>query len=271
MHLISAHLRFFLEPAIKFRGRDYIDVAGLQSGEGWTFDPYKKEQKTPFSTPLAARQAVEFPLALYGRTPVKPAINQEGPYDHPIENDRVPLPPRKAGYWSFLSGAPGFTYGCFGVWNWGVPIAWFPCYDFPAAVDLPSAAQMTHLAEFFGAIPWWTLEPRHELVQNPSDDPLRKIVLAKSPEGDLAVAYLPDNAVATIDMQACGVFTSRVRTTLRPSRTGTTRRSGYRSSTTRSITATSRRTMAPWVKSITITSSGTAPKYGSMARGRSTM
>lgn len=202
VHLISAHPRFFLAPAITFHGKDYIDVVGLQTGEGWTFDPYKKEAKTPFSTPLAARQAVEFPLALYGRTPVKPVINQEGPYDHPLENGREPLPPRKAGYWSFLSGAPGFTYGCFGVWNWGVPIKWFPCYDFPAAVDLPSAEHMTHLAKFFGAIRWWTLEPRHKLVQNPSDDPMRKIVLAKNPEGDLAVAYLPDNAVATIDMKA---------------------------------------------------------------------
>ncbi len=202
MHLISAHPRFFLDAAITFHGKHYVDFAGVQTGEGWTYDPYKKEKPTPFSTPLAARNAIEFPLALYHRTPPKPVINQEGPYDHPIESGRVPLPPRKAGYWSFLSGAAGHTYGCFGVWNWGVPIKWFPCYDHKAALDLPSVAQMKHLSEFFGALPWWTLEPCHELVQTQPDDWVRKMALAKSDAGDLAVAYLPDNTQITIDMRA---------------------------------------------------------------------
>ena len=132
----------------------------------------------------------------------KPVINQEGPYDHPIENGRVPLPPRKAGYWSFLSGAPGFTYGCFGIWNWGVPIKWFPCYDFHQALTLPSATHTKYMAQFFSALPWWTLEPHHELVEDPSHDPMMKVVFATSPAGDLGVAYLPDNASVTLDMTA---------------------------------------------------------------------
>ncbi|MBM3335507.1 DUF4038 domain-containing protein [Candidatus Sumerlaeota bacterium] len=203
VHLISAHPRFFLEPAITFHGKDYIDVAGIQTGEGWTFDPYKKELRKPFSTPLAAQNAFEWPLALYQRAPVKPVINQEGPYGHPLESDgRAPLPPRKAGYWSFLSGAQGHTYGCFGIWNWGAPIKWFPSYDFKTALNLPSVAQMKYMAEFFGAIRWWTLEPHHELIQNQPTEWMLKMGLAKSASGDLAVAYLPDNAEITIEMRA---------------------------------------------------------------------
>lgn len=201
VHLISAHPRFLLEPAITFHGKDYVDVAGVQSGEGWTADPYKKEPKTPFLTPLAAQNAYEWPLGLYRRVPAKPIVNQEGPYDHPLEPDgRIPLPPRKSAYWSFLSGACGFTYGCFGIWNWGVPIKWYPAYDFATAVNLPAVAEMKHLARFFGSIRWWTLEPRHELVPYQATDPMRRLVVAASQAGDLLVAYLPDNASITLNL-----------------------------------------------------------------------
>ena len=202
IHLISAHPRFLPEPATIFHGKDYVDAAGVQTGEGWTYDPYRKEEPKPFSTSLAARNAIEFPLALYRRTPIKPVINQEGPYDHPMERGRVPLASRKAGYWSFLSGARGYTYGCFGIWNWGLPIRWMPAYDYETALNLPSVTHMKYMAEFFSAISWWTLEPRHETVQNQADNWIRKMVLAKSPSGDLALAYLPDNAAITIDMKA---------------------------------------------------------------------
>lgn len=204
MHLISAHPRFLLEPAIVFHGQDYIDVAGLQSGEGWTHDPYRKDKPKPFSSPLAAQNAIEFPLALYQRTPVKPVINQEGPYDHPPETKppRVSLPPRKAGYWSFLSGATGHTYGCFGIWNWGLPVRWMPTYDYETALHRPSVTHMKYMSEFFSALHWWTLEPRHDLVRNQAESWMQKMVLAKSSVGDLAVAYLPDNAEITIDMHA---------------------------------------------------------------------
>ncbi len=198
-HLLSAHPRFLLEPAIAAHGRDWVDIVGFQSGEGWMHDPYKKLPKQPFSTALAAQNAWEWPLLLYGRSPAKPLINQEVPYDHPIEADgRLPLPPHKAGYWSFLSGAPGLTYGCFGIWNWGTPIRWMPTYDFPAALTLPSVTHLKHLAEFFAGLPWWTLEPRPELVPFPATDPLRRIAVAASPVGDLVVAYLPDNDSVTL-------------------------------------------------------------------------
>lgn len=201
VHLISAHPRFFLEPAVVFHGKDYVDVVGVQPGEGWTHDPYKKEPKTPFSTPLAAQNAWEWPLHLYRLAPAKPIVNQEGSYDHPLEADgRVPLPPRKSAYWSFLSGAPGFTYGCFGIWNWGVPIRWYPAYDFATALDLPAVAQIKHLAEFFGGIAWATLEPRHELVPYQATDPMRRLAVAASPAGALLVAYLPDNDGITLNL-----------------------------------------------------------------------
>jgi hypothetical protein len=61
---------------------------------------------------------------------------------------------------------------------------------------------MKYLSEFFSAIAWWTLEPRHDLVLGQPDDWMQKMALAKSASGDLAVAYLPDNAEITVNMKA---------------------------------------------------------------------
>jgi hypothetical protein len=74
----------------------------------------------------------------------------------------------------------------------------------------PSGNQMTYFFEMFFSIDWWRLEPAHELILNqPSaptavDDPawLTRMVMAKTPNGDLGVAYLPDNPLIQVDMTA---------------------------------------------------------------------
>jgi hypothetical protein len=65
-----------------------------------------------------------------------------------------------------------------------------------------SAFQMQHLHDFLGAIEWWRLEPAHHLIRNQPDDVSRRVVLAKSGEGDLAVVYLPDNDAVEVEMSA---------------------------------------------------------------------
>ena len=77
-----------------------------------------------------------------------------------------------------------------------------PTYDYETALHRPSVTHMKYMSEFFSALHWWTLEPRHDLVRNQAESWMQKMVLAKSPVGDLAVAYLPDNAEITIDMHA---------------------------------------------------------------------
>ena len=52
---------------------------------------------------------------------------------------------------------------------------------------------------------WWKLEPHHDLITNQTNDATKRMVLAKSSAGDLAVAYLPDNPVITIKMTAFDV------------------------------------------------------------------
>jgi len=61
--------------------------------------------------------------------------------------------------------------------------------------------ESVRLSEFFSALPWWTLQPCHELVRDRADEWTRRKVLAKSASGDLAVAYLPGNNQITVNMK----------------------------------------------------------------------
>ena len=58
------------------------------------------------------------------------------------------------------------------------------------------------MADFFGSIEWWRLEPRQDLIQGQSDDWTRKAVAAASARGDLLVVYLPDNMDVRINMSS---------------------------------------------------------------------
>ena len=59
---------------------------------------------------------------------------------------------------------------------------------------------MKHMAEVFGNLEWWKLEPAHHLILNQEDMATKRMVLARTPEKKLAVAYLPDNNQITIRM-----------------------------------------------------------------------
>jgi hypothetical protein len=216
LHLITAHPRFFLDPAKTFHEKGYIDFAGIQTGAGWIGDPYNGEKGTPFDGRLACQNAIEWPQMLRRMTPRKPVLNLEAVYDARTLQEAdpnyfsPPYPPRLArstAWLSFLSGAMGYTYGCFGVWNWGMPVTWLgPMWDFQTAVSQPSARHIAYFAEFLAGIDWWRLEPRHDLIKNQVADWLHKMALSTTPSGDLAVAYLPDNPNITLDMSSFAGF-----------------------------------------------------------------
>ena len=74
-------------------------------------------------------------------------------------------------------------------------------YDYwKKALQWDIAFQMQYLHDFLAAIEWWRLEPAHELIRNQPDEVTRRMVLAKTAKGDLAVAYLPDNDAIELDV-----------------------------------------------------------------------
>ncbi|EPR66216.1 apiosidase-like domain-containing protein [Cyclobacterium qasimii] len=98
------------------------------------------------------------------RQPLRPVINGEPGYEN-IPNllnkwnfqrlDASDI--RLSAYWSMLSGAAGYTYGCNEVWQmhaanttplFGAHLSW------QEALDLPGARQMKILRQVFESLPW---------------------------------------------------------------------------------------------------------------------
>lgn len=48
---------------------------------------------------------------------------------------------------------------------------------------------------------WWNLVPQHQLIYDQSSNPLNRMAFAKTPDGRLGVAYLPENWQITLDLR----------------------------------------------------------------------
>lgn len=163
----------------------YLDFAGDQTGHNGG------------RVELCARQAIEWNLHLYRRKPHKPVINLEAMYD--TEGDKAfnAYGARSLGWRSWLSGAKGYTYGT-DLYQWETDRSkkdyWLN------VMRLPSSDQMTCLHDFLATIPWWRLIPAPDLIENTPKRYLNRPSLARTPSGNLAVAYLPNSASLQVDM-----------------------------------------------------------------------
>ena len=199
-HLITQHPGTHFDTIKQYHDKAYADFCGLQTGH----------QGGNLNRAYDAARA--WTLELWRRPPVKPVINLEAMYDaHGHDNalNWRAQDVRKLGWITWLSGSRGYTYGAGdvppkvpagagGVWRFNTDVA---AYDhWRQALVWPSAAQMTHLRDFFASIEWWRLEPAPELVKNQAGEAPRKMAASRSPTGDLLVAYLPDNAEIVLDL-----------------------------------------------------------------------
>lgn len=179
-------------PYANFRGERWLDVYGYQSGHS--------------AAPDALRWIHSGPVGKeWQREPAKPYLNLEPPYEaHLFSATKKPFTAhdvRRAAYWSLLvAPAAGLTYGGHGIWSWqeveGLP------FDHPytgvakpwqQAKDLPGAADMGRMANFFRSIDWTRLRPDPGLLaeQPGTADPAKFVAAARSEAGDLTVFYLP--------------------------------------------------------------------------------
>ena len=204
VHLITQHPGTPSEQpvptySIRYYDRPYLDFVGVQTGH----NAGDRER--------CAHHAIEWNLHLYRHEPHKPIINLEAMYDGQGEKGWQAVDARSLAWRSCLSGAMGYTYGAGelepkrpggngGVFSWVTDPG---KYDYwKKALQWESAFQMQYIHDFLAGIEWWRLEPAHDLIRNQPDGVTRRMVLAKSGEGDLAVAYLPDNDAVEIDLSA---------------------------------------------------------------------
>lgn len=186
-HLRTQHVHTGLPAALAYAAESYVDFAAIQSGHArGHLDRSRDLLASGLSTVMA-------------RAGAKPTLNLEAMYD--VHGDAPANPAfrrtdaRQLGYLSWLHGSPGYTYGTDAVWRWIQPPeanAW------PAALERPSAEDMSRLREFFGSLPWWELAPAaHALLEQPAEAS-RRGALAASPARDLVVVFLPEGNCATI-------------------------------------------------------------------------
>lgn len=146
-------------------------------------------------------------LHSYNQKPVVPTYLVEAHYD----NEDVGKPPdfgtpavlRREEYWAMLSGATGQFYG--NRYTWSFANGW------ESNIDTAGVSQLTIWKNFFSSLPWQDLAPDqdHKIVTaglgsygrlqtrvSESD----YCTAAKTPDGTVAVAYLPTSRTITVNM-----------------------------------------------------------------------
>ena len=147
---------------------------------------------------------------LYRHEPHKPVINLEAMYDGQGEKGWQAVDARSLAWRSWLSGAMGYTYGagdmppkCPQGSGGRVEVGHRPARSTTTGRRRCSGKAPSRCSTCTTSWPRSSgggLEPAHELIRNQPDDVTRRMVLAKTAAGDLAVAYLPDNDAIEVDL-----------------------------------------------------------------------
>jgi hypothetical protein len=183
IHLITYHPSG-AKNAIDFFNEDWLDLDMFQSGH--------------------SRHAKEYHYVLKARkkAPLKPVINGEARYEN-IEDrfwenknhgwlDDADV--RVSAYWSMLTGAAGYTYGCNDIWQM-YEINRDPVLQartgWKASLSLPGSTQMKYLKELFEMFSWQNMvyEPALIVSENKEDDSY--IIASVSKAKDFILAYTP--------------------------------------------------------------------------------
>jgi hypothetical protein len=144
-------------------------------------------------------------LKAYNRNGFIPVFLVEAGYEFEQNISAVspgtPQTLRRQEYWSLLSGASGQFYGNHYTWQF-IP-------DWKSNLDTPGSQQMAYLVKLFTGLPWYLLVPdqKHTLLTSGygtfastgNVDSSDYATAARTPDGKLAIAYLPTVRTITID------------------------------------------------------------------------
>jgi hypothetical protein len=145
-------------------------------------------------------------LKEYNRPNHWPVFMGEAGYEFERNSEEIspgnPYVLRRQEYWSILSGACGQFYGNHYTWQFA--------QDWKEHLDTPGSVQVGYLAKLFAGRPWWRLVPdqTHTLVTSgygtfASDGNVASssyVTTASTPDGALAVSYLPAGGRVAVDM-----------------------------------------------------------------------
>jgi hypothetical protein len=110
---------------------------------------------------------------------------------------------RVHGYWNFLAGACGYTYGNNAVWQmWEPEIrANIPClHDWKEAMDRPGANDIRHMANIFTARPFHLLIPDQSIIYGRVPDGKEHIQAAIAEDNSFMLIYLSVGQSVMVNM-----------------------------------------------------------------------
>ncbi len=157
------------------------------------------------------RKDYEFVLASRAVTPVRPVISGEPRYENiPDRLNRDVLygwmddsDVRSAAYWSMLSGAAGYTYGCNDIWQMyridRAPII-MARTDWDEAIHLPGSKHVMYMKELLVSFPWQKMINDQSIVLNENPIDSAHIVCAIGHNKDFILTYTPMGKSIKLDL-----------------------------------------------------------------------
>jgi Protein of unknown function (DUF4038)/Putative collagen-binding domain of a collagenase len=153
-------------------------------------------------------------LTDYNRPNFLPTFMVEASYEfEQLFNSDPAVPPpgiprvlRRQEYWSLLSGATGQLYG--NKYTWQFIAGW------QSQLDTPGAVQMKHVTDLFEPRRWYDLVPDQSNTVVTAGigtfGGLDYVTAARTPDGELVMAYVPSARTLTVDMsKLSGPVTAR--------------------------------------------------------------
>lgn len=192
VHLITYHPTGG-NNAIDYFNEDWLDLDMFQSGHSRLSKEYQYVLKT--------RE----------KSPFKPTINGEARYEN-IEDrfwekekfgwlDDGDV--RVSAYWSILSGAAGYTYGCNDIWQM-YDINRTPTLnartDWKVSLNLPGAMHMGFMKQIIEKFDWQSMNYDPSLILNNNPENESYIVAAIGVDKDFILAYTPTGKSIKIDV-----------------------------------------------------------------------
>ncbi len=192
LHLITYH-PVGGEKATDYFNEDWLSMDMFQSGH--------------------SRQSKEYQYVIESKSaiPSRPVINGESRYenipDRFWENEERgwldDADVRTSAYWSMLSGAAGYTYGCNDIWQM-YTIDRNPVIQartgWREALHLPGSTHMKFMKELLVVFPWQKMYNDQAAILNDNPEDSAYIVCALGADNDFLIAYTPAGRTIVPDL-----------------------------------------------------------------------
>ena len=144
-------------------------------------------------------------------SPLRPIINGEPGYENiPNQLSRKALygwlddsDVRSSAYWSMLSGAAGYTYGCNDIWQMysidRVPKI-LARTGWQKAIHLPGSTYVMYMKELLISFPWQDMTFDQSIILNDNPKDSTHIVCAMGNKKDFILSYTPMGKSITLDL-----------------------------------------------------------------------